>query len=102
MKTQLLVRLVIVLYLFNSGPLISQKIYLSPAGNDSDRGTIEKPLATLSAARDKARELRKNMNTGQPVEIIALEGEYFMFQPLFLTADDAGKQDSPPWMGRAL
>jgi hypothetical protein len=95
MKTQLLTHLVIVLLFFCGGLLSAQKIYLSPSGNDANSGTREKPLATLTAARDKAREFRKNMQSEQPVEVIALEGEYFMFQPLYLTADDGGKQGSP-------
>jgi hypothetical protein len=95
MKTQLLTHLVIVLLFFCGGLISAQKIYLSPSGNDANTGTREKPLATLTAARDKAREFRKNMQSEQPVEVIALEGEYFMFQPLYLTADDGGKQGSP-------
>ena len=44
---------------FSSG----QKIYLSPDGNDSNPGSVDKPLATLTAARDKAREYRKSGKT---------------------------------------
>ena len=72
-----------------------QKIYLSPDGNDSNPGSIDKPLATLTAARDKAREYRKSNKTAMPAEIIALAGEYFMFQPLLLTAEDSGTSDFP-------
>ncbi len=72
-----------------------QKIYLSPAGDDSNPGSIDMPLATLTAARDKARDYRKSGRISQPVEIIPLAGEYFMFQPLLLTADDSGTPDSP-------
>ena len=32
------------------GTISSQKIYLSPAGNDTNPGTVDKPLATLTAA----------------------------------------------------
>jgi hypothetical protein len=72
-----------------------QKIYLSPEGNDSNPGSIDKPLATLTAARDKAREYRMSTRNSVPVEIIPLGGEYFMFQPLLLTAEDNGTPDSP-------
>lgn len=73
----------------------SQKIYISPSGNDNNPGTPDKPLATLTGARDKARELRNTSLNDQPVEIIALEGEYFMMQPLLLTEKDAGTAKSP-------
>jgi len=95
MKTQLLVRLMIVMFCFSQNPVFAQKFYLSPAGNDTNPGTIEKPLATLTAARDKARELRMNNQSSQPVEVIALEGEYFMFRPLDLTVADGGTPVSP-------
>jgi hypothetical protein len=82
MKTQLLLRLFIVIVLLSSDIVSGQKIYLSPSGNDNNAGTLDKPLATLIAARNKAREFRKNIQSNQPVEIIALAGEYLMLQPL--------------------
>ena len=95
MKTHLLIPLVIVMSIFSFGQISAQKIYISPTGNDTNSGTIEYPLASLTAARDKAREIRKNTQTSQPIEVIALEGEYFMIQPLFLTLDDAGTEINP-------
>jgi len=95
MKTQLFIHLMIVFLFFTQHQVSAQKIYLSPSGDDTNSGTIEKPLATLTAARDKAREFRQNNQTGKPVEVIALEGEYFMFQPLDLTDSDGGTTDSP-------
>ena len=71
-----------------SGTASGQKIYLSPVGNDMNAGTIEKPLASLNGARDKAREFRKS-NSGSKVEIIALGGEYFMDRPLELGIVDS-------------
>jgi hypothetical protein len=73
----------------------AQKFYLSPTGNDANPGTIDKPLATLNGARDKVREYRKSNQVNGPLEIIALEGEYFLLQPLSLSATDGGTKDSP-------
>ncbi|MCX6334589.1 MAG: right-handed parallel beta-helix repeat-containing protein [Bacteroidia bacterium] len=85
----------IIICLFGlSGILPGQKIYLSPSGSDSNPGTIDKPLASLPAARDIARIIRAE-NPQHPVEIIALEGEYIMFQPLVLDLADAGTDVSP-------
>jgi hypothetical protein len=75
--------------------ITAQKIFLSPAGNDANPGTIEKPLASLTAALGKAREFRKNNRPDQPVEIIARGGEYFMMQPLALTPLDGGTENAP-------
>jgi len=95
MKRQPFIFLLLVSLLANHGSAFSQKIYLSPAGNDTNPGTSTMPLATLTAARDKGRELRKTMKFAEPLEIIAAGGEYFMMQPLFLTADDSGTPASP-------
>jgi hypothetical protein len=95
MKTQLSLLLIFMMLVLTDELTSAQKIYLSPNGNDSNPGTLEKPLATLTAARDKAREIRKNSNVINPLEIVALEGEYFMFKPLYLSIEDAGSQNAP-------
>lgn len=89
MKKQCSVLLIIAAFLLIQESLFAQRFYLSPSGNDENPATMDRPLATLTAARDKAREYRKNNPSG-PVEIIALGGEYFMMQPLELTSYDAG------------
>lgn len=73
----------------------AQQIYLSPEGLDGNPGTRDQPMATLTGARDKVRQYRKNFDVNKPVEIIALEGEYFMRQPLVLTPEDNGTSSSP-------
>jgi len=88
MKYRPLVFLLLVFLLANPGYAFSQLIYLSPTGDDSNPGTSALPLATLAAARDKARELRGTIKSDEPLEIIAAGGEYFMTQPLVLTDED--------------
>ena len=95
MKHQPFIFLLLVSLFANHGSAFSQKIYVSPAGTDTSTGTADKPLATLAAARDKARELRKSARLNEPIEIIAAGGEYFMMQPLSLTTDDSGTPASP-------
>ncbi|PNW29639.1 hypothetical protein BKP44_02695 [Formosa algae] len=36
-----------------------QLLYISPNGNDTNKGTKAEPLATLTAARDAIREIKK-------------------------------------------
>ena len=83
MKRQPANLMLIIFLIFSQEFAFSQKIYVSPAGTDTNPGTADKPLATLTAARDKAREFRKTMKLNEPLEIIAAGGEYFMMQPLF-------------------
>ncbi len=73
----------------------AQKIYVSPQGSDNNQGTAGSPFLTLTSARDKAREMRKAGWGGQPLEIIMEAGEYTMLQPLVLTAEDSGTEESP-------
>ncbi|MBP1674703.1 MAG: right-handed parallel beta-helix repeat-containing protein [Bacteroidetes bacterium] len=93
MKTQRIFCLLTAFVLSGLGFVSPQKIYISPAGIDSNPGTPDKPLATLNAAATKAREIRKNNKSVGQVEIIALRGEYFMMQPLILTAEDSGTEN---------
>ncbi len=95
MKSRRIFGIVIILIITVFNTVMSQKIYLSPGGDDKNPGTADKPLATLTAARDRAREFRKIANPSQPIDIIALAGEYFLFQPLVLTTDDSGTSDFP-------
>jgi parallel beta-helix repeat protein len=95
MKPQLSVIVFFTLLFFVSINLSAQKIYISPDGNDSNPGTTDKPRATLTGARDRVREMRKNGQVSGPVEVIALQGEYAMMQPLELTIEDSGTKQSP-------
>lgn len=84
---------------FAGGPLSaaarSTAIYISPSGNNASPGTAAKPLATLAAARDKARQLRSNGNVTGPLEVILLPGTYLMRETLVLTGEDAGTATAP-------
>jgi hypothetical protein len=94
MKINRTVFLLILMIFLIPGLLLSQKIYLSPSGNDNNQGTQDQPLASLPAARDKARMIR-NKDSREAVEIIALAGEYLMMRPLELDLRDAGTDASP-------
>lgn len=59
-------------------------------GNDSNQGTKEQPFATLNRAVERSRELRKLSQQPGQVDIIALDGEYFMMSPLELGVEDSG------------
>ena len=59
--------------------------FVSPRGNDSQAGTREQPLATLSAARDAARKAGAG-----PHQIVMLPGDYYLEKTLELNARDNG------------
>jgi len=71
-------------------------IYVSPEGNDSNNGTIDKPLATISAARDKLRKLKKEGEwPNNAVHIYLKEGIYELDETLVFNELDSGTINSP-------
>lgn len=84
-----------IVFLIVQTPGFSQKIYLSPNGKDTNPGTRELPLATLTKVFVTARNAREKQLPDSAIEIIALPGEYFMLQPLFLNSEDSGTSESP-------
>uniref|UniRef100_UPI0040479080 right-handed parallel beta-helix repeat-containing protein n=1 Tax=Mariniflexile sp. TaxID=1979402 RepID=UPI0040479080 len=63
------------------------EIYVSEMGDDATEGSISKPLATISAAVEKVRSLRKLGNT-EPMTIYLREGRHFLSQTLVLGIED--------------
>ncbi len=74
---------------------MGQRIYISPDGNDSGSGTLENPLASLNAALERIKVLKKNGLNEDGAGIIVLGGNYFMTQPIIMTEEDGGTADKP-------
>ena len=72
-----------------------RRIYVSPLGNDLNQGTKEQPLASLTGARNKIRQLKQQHQINDTIYVDVLQGEYFMDQPLELTPLDGGTATSP-------
>lgn len=77
-------------------PMLSsaQEIHVSKKGNDSDPGTLAKPVATLEAARDRLRTLRKE-KTNDPSKVVIHEGMYDLDRSLVFDERDAGSEQAP-------
>ena len=59
---------------------VMKTFYVSPAGDDANPGTQERPLATIGGARDAVRGVNRNM-TGDIVVILA-GGTYSIAEPI--------------------
>ncbi|MCU0462695.1 MAG: right-handed parallel beta-helix repeat-containing protein [Bacteroidales bacterium] len=70
------------------------KFYVSLNGNDSNKGTIDRPFATLEAAQKAVRDAKKN-NLNRPVEVVIREGIYYLQQTLELKPEDSGTKEAP-------
>lgn len=66
-------------------------IYVSPAGNDSNPGTRQSPLASLAAAQDVVRSVAGK----QAVIVHVADGIYYLPQTLVFSAEDSGSADYP-------
>ena len=65
--------------------------HVAPAGNDGSPGTQDRPFATLEAARDRIREVRKtNQTEGGPHTILLGPGVHHRTAPLELDSRDHG------------
>ena len=80
-------------------PSIAQpmQIRVSPDGWDHNPGTADRPLASLTMAMRKAREMRRLNDTGikDGIEIILDKGVYRLYEPVYIRPEDSGSEDSP-------
>ena len=70
-----------------SACLCAQPYFVSPAGNDANPGTLEKPFATLQRAQQAAREKHG--------DVFLRGGTYYLPATLVFTAEDSGTKDAP-------
>lgn len=69
--------------------------YVSPTGNDTNRGTKEQPLASLIGARNAIRNHKITSRKIQSYSVIVKQGNYVMKEPLELTSEDSGTDNFP-------
>ncbi|HKO78982.1 MAG TPA: right-handed parallel beta-helix repeat-containing protein, partial [Chitinophagaceae bacterium] len=79
------------------------EIYIAINGSDTNPGTKDKPLATLTTALCKARELRRlnDPSVHNGIHIILYGGTYAIYEPLFIRPEDAGTKTSPTFIEAA-
>ena len=74
----------------------TQEIHVSIKGNDRNPGSIDRPLASLEAARDLARKIKTNgVNTESGTKIIIHGGQYQLNTSLLLDERDGGSDEAP-------
>jgi len=77
-------------------PSPSITLYVAPDGNDEQPGTKKRPFATLEAARDTLRQLKKTGKLSKGgAKVIIRGGRYSVRQTFSLTHDDSGEPDKP-------
>lgn len=85
----------IVFLLMAALPGFSLTIYVSPKGNDLNKGTAAMPLASLTGARNLIRQLKAKGQLKEALQVIILSGKYYMTEPLVLNSEDSGTDKAP-------
>ncbi len=70
------------------------RLYVSPAGNDANDGTIENPLQTFEGTRKAVKAIRR-AHPAKKVTVYFKGGIYPMEKAVILTADDSGSEQAP-------
>jgi len=76
---------------FFPATVISQTIYVSPAGNDKNPGTHKKPVQTVARAQQRARTPERN----QGACIIFATGIYYLPETIVFSSEDGGDTSHP-------
>jgi hypothetical protein len=77
----------IIVGLSSSVGAVGTEYHVATNGQDTNPGTVEKPLRTLEAARDAVRKLA---DRAQPVTVVVHNGTYRLQQPFTLGPQDSG------------
>lgn len=94
-KVKVMAFLVIIILSGSCANHESMKIYVSVSGDDKNYGSEKKPLATIDAALEKVRELKRREPVMVPIEIILGGGDYFIRKPIVLGPEDSGSEGAP-------
>jgi hypothetical protein len=78
--------------IIGAGMAYGAEIYVSPTGNDANPGTIDSPLVSLTAARDKADQLKAGST---PVTVYLRGGTYYLSAPIVFGPSNSGTESAP-------
>jgi parallel beta-helix repeat protein len=67
------------------------EFHVSPTGQDTNPGTVQKPFRTIEAARDAVRKLTHT----EPVAVVLHNGTYGLERPFTLRPEDSGTEQAP-------
>lgn len=69
-------------------------LHVSPSGTEKASGTIDDPLNSIAAARNKVRQI-KNKHKGKPINVVFAEGDYAINESVLFWKADGGTKDAP-------
>ena len=78
----------------NSADVLQSEFYVATDGSDSNPGTIDKPLATLAAARDAVEKVRRQ-GLEKPITVFIRGGTYRLQESLIFWQENSGTAEYP-------
>ncbi len=75
----------------DSTPVDAASLFVSPNGDDSNPGTLERPFLTLPRAQRAARQFAGV----EPVTVFLRGGTYYLRETLVFTPEDSGTESTP-------
>ena len=81
---------------------IAQTIYVSTSGDDNNPGTESQPLASISGARDKIKEMRSNGLINDTVFVRIKSGTYYISEPIEFKPEDSGTANGDIFIRKIL
>ncbi|MEX2512782.1 MAG: right-handed parallel beta-helix repeat-containing protein [Cyclobacteriaceae bacterium] len=86
----------IVLAVFSIGSsVLGKDIFVSPSGNDGSNGSFQHPLGSMEGARNLIRKWKAEGPLKESVQVIFLEGDYYLDQPVIFNEEDSGTSEFP-------
>lgn len=71
----------------------AQQLFVAPNGSDTNAGTLDKPFATLTKAREAIREIKKNKGLDKNgITVFIRGGNYQLTSSFELTKEDGGEE----------
>jgi hypothetical protein len=71
------------------------KFYISTNGDDSYKGSADRPFASLNAARNAIRDYKKTHTEDVSFIVTIAEGSYYLTEPFILSPEDSGTPAHP-------
>ena len=82
--------------LVSPAPGVAAELFVAPDGNNAGPGTKDKPFATLEAARDAIRAMKRSGGMPAGGVIVWIRGgDYPLARGFELTSEDSGTADAP-------
>ena len=91
--TNIIFSLITAFLVTHCNPIQTKDIFVSPDGDDNNKGTIEHPFLTLERAKTEVRRHKQEIDS--PINVFLREGIYRLKETLVFRVEDSGTETFP-------